>query len=193
MDRNAVTNIINRGGTILGSARLPEFSKDEVAQIAVEQFGLNINDRRLKTYNQDGRSYLNYSKNKYDTILMDAFKGTNAPFELTTYEALTNAKSMLNENGVVITNIISALEGDNAKFIQYEYATYKAVFDDVRIFRVADMDVNDIQNLILVGIKGNLKMDSSKSEEYSQYLNMQISDFKTDKTIVTDDFAPIGN
>lgn len=37
MDRNAVTNIINRGGTILGSARLPEFSKDEVAQIAVEQ------------------------------------------------------------------------------------------------------------------------------------------------------------
>ena len=166
---------------------------DKMTQIAVEQFGLNINDRRLKTYNQDGRSYLNYSKNKYDTILMDAFKGTNAPFELTTYEALTNAKSMLNENGVVITNIISALKGDNAKFIQYEYATYKAVFDDVRIFRVADMDVNDIQNLILVGIKGNLKMDSSKSEEYSQYLNMQISDFKTDKTIVTDDFAPIGN
>ena len=37
MDRNAVTNIINRGGTVLGSARLPEFSKDEVAQIAVEQ------------------------------------------------------------------------------------------------------------------------------------------------------------
>ena len=166
---------------------------DKMTQIAVEQFGLNINDRRLKTYSQDGRSYLNYSKNKYDTILMDAFKGTNAPFELTTYEALTNAKSMLNENGVVITNIISALKGDNAKFIQYEYAPYKAVFDDVRIFRVADMDVNDIQNLILVGIKGNLKMDSSKSEEYSQYLNMQISDFKTDKTIVTDDFAPIGN
>lgn len=37
MERNSVTNIINRGGTILGSARLPEFSKDEVAQIAVDQ------------------------------------------------------------------------------------------------------------------------------------------------------------
>lgn len=37
MDRNDVTNIINRGGTILGSARLPEFCKDEVARIAVEQ------------------------------------------------------------------------------------------------------------------------------------------------------------
>ena len=30
MDRSSVTNIINRGGTILGTARLPEFSEDEV-------------------------------------------------------------------------------------------------------------------------------------------------------------------
>ncbi len=37
MNRDAVTNIINRGGTILGSARLPEFSQDEVAQIALDQ------------------------------------------------------------------------------------------------------------------------------------------------------------
>lgn len=32
MDRSAVTNIINRGGTILGTARLPEFKEDEVAK-----------------------------------------------------------------------------------------------------------------------------------------------------------------
>ena len=37
MDRDTVTNIINRGGTVLGSARLPEFAKDEVAQIAADQ------------------------------------------------------------------------------------------------------------------------------------------------------------
>ena len=166
---------------------------DKMTQIAVEQFGLNINDKRLKTYSQDGRSYLNYSQNKYDTILIDAFKGTNAPFELTTYEALTNAKNMLNENGIVITNIISSLEGDDAKFIQYEYVTYKAVFDDVKVFKVADRDASDIQNLILIGIKGDTEIDNSKFEEYSQCLNMQISDFKTDKKIVTDEFAPIGN
>ena len=166
---------------------------DKMTQIAVEQFGLNINDKRLKTYSQDGWSYLNYSQNKYDTILIDAFKGTNAPFELTTYEALTNAKNMLNENGIVITNIISSSEDDDAKFIEYEYSTYKAIFDDVKVFKVADRDASDIQNLILVGIKGNTEIDNSKFEEYSQYLNMQISDFKTDKKIVTDDFAPIGN
>mgnify|MGYP004639751041 FL=1 len=166
---------------------------DKMTQIAIEQFGLNINDERLKTYSQDGRSYLNYSKNKYDTILIDAFKGTNAPFELTTYEALTNAKNMLNENGMVITNIISSLEGEKSKFIEYEYATYKAVFDDVKIFRVADIEKNDIQNLILVGIKGNTNIDETKYDEYSQYINRQVNDLKTDKKVVTDDFAPIGN
>ena len=166
---------------------------DKMTQIAVEQFGLNINDERLKTYSQDGRSYLNYNKNKYDTILVDAFKGTNAPFELTTYEALTNAKNMLNENGVVITNIISALDGENAKFIEYEYTTYKAVFDDVKIYKVVNMENDSIQNLILVGVKGNPEKNDSKSEEYAQYLNMQIANLKTDKQVVTDDFAPIGN
>ena len=166
---------------------------DKMTQIAVEQFGLNINDERLKTYSQDGRSYLNYSKNKYDTILIDAFKGMNAPFELTTYEALVNAKNMLNDNGVVITNIISSLDGKNSKFIEYEYATYKAVFDDVKIFKVTNTEKSDIQNLILVGLKGTTITDEAKYEEYSQYLNMQVSDFKTDKGLVTDDFAPIGN
>lgn len=166
---------------------------DKMTQIAVEQFGLNINDERLKTYSQDGRSYLNYNQNKYDTILIDAFKGTNAPFELTTYEALTNAKDMLNENGVVITNIISALEGKKSKFIKYEYATYKAVFDDVKVFKVTDREQSEVQNLILVGIKGTPDIDESKYDEYLQYINMQFNDFETDKEVVTDDFAPIGN
>ena len=166
---------------------------DKMTQIAKEQFGLNANDERLKTYSQDGRSFLNYSKNKYDTILIDAFKGVNAPFELTTYEALTNAKNMLNEKGVVITNIISSLEGKDSKFIKYEYTTYKAIFDDVKIYRVADLENSRKQNLILVGIKGETEVDNSKKDEYSGYLNNQISNLEITGKIVTDDFAPIGN
>ena len=166
---------------------------DKMTQIAVEQFGVNINDSRLQVFNQDGRSYLNYSKNKYDTILIDAFKGLNAPFELTTYEALVHAKNMLNENGMVLTNIIASIEGEESDFIEYEYATYKAVFDDVKIFMVSNRDRTDRQNLILMGIKGNPQIDGTKTSEYLQYLDMEVNEFKTDKNIVTDDFAPIGN
>ena len=166
---------------------------DKMTQIAVDQFGLNINDSRLQIFNQDGRSYLNYSKNKYDTILIDAFKGLNAPFELTTYEALVYARNMLNENGLVLTNIIASIEGEESDFIEYEYATYKAIFDDVKIFMVANKDRTDRQNLILMGIKGNPQIDETKTSEYLQYLDMEATEFETDKNIVTDDFAPIGN
>ena len=166
---------------------------DKMTQIAEEQFGLNTSEPRLKIYTQDGRSYLNYSSNKYDTIMIDAFKGTNAPFELTTYEALVQAKNMLNDNGMVLTNVISSVEGEESKFIKYEYATYKAVFDDVKIFMVSNHDKYDKQNLILVGIKGNPEKDTEKYEEYTKYLNMEVTEFETDKQIVTDDFAPIGN
>lgn len=166
---------------------------DKMTKIAIDQFGLNINEPRLKIYNQDGRSYLNYSENKYDTILIDAFKGVNAPFELTTYEALVNARNMLNENGIVLTNIISSVEGKDSKFIQYEYATYKAVFDDVKVFMVNSKDIEAKQNLILVGIKGNPQKDESKYDEYVNYLDTEVTEFETNKKIVTDDFAPIGN
>ncbi|MGI6608680.1 MAG: 6-phosphofructokinase [Erysipelotrichaceae bacterium] len=36
-DRNSVSGILNRGGTFLGSARLPEFVKEELQEIAIAQ------------------------------------------------------------------------------------------------------------------------------------------------------------
>ena len=165
---------------------------NKMTQIAAEQFGLDINEPRLKIYSQDGRSYLNYSENKYDTILIDAFKGSNVPFELTTYEALISAKNMLNENGMVLTNIISSLTGTDAKFIEYEYATYQKIFEEVRLFRVDNVEEETKQNLILVGIKGNPEKNEEKLKEYSEFLSMEVTNFFTDKQPVTDDYAPKG-
>ncbi len=167
---------------------------DKMTKIAEEEFGLNLNDERIKVYSQDGRSFFNYSKNKYDTILIDAFKGLNIPFELTTYEALENAKTLLNDNGLVITNIISGIDGNGADFLKYEYATYKAVFDDVKLFKVKDVrTTEESQNLILVGIKGELNVSEERKNEFSYLLDREITGFESDKKIVTDDFAPIGN
>ena len=165
----------------------------KMTQIAQEEFGLDLNNPNLKIYHQDGRSYLNYSKVKYDTILIDAFKGLNVPFELTTYEAMCKARDMLNEDGLVITNIISSLEGEQAKFIQHEYATYKAVFDDVKVFAVKTPDKTQTQNLILIGIQGHPEINVEKYEEYKNLLETEVVRFSSDKGISTDDFAPIGN
>ena len=45
----------------------------KMTQLAEEEFSLDINNPNLKIYHQDGRSFINYSKNKYDTIFIDAF------------------------------------------------------------------------------------------------------------------------
>ena len=164
-----------------------------MTELAVEQFNLDINNERLNVYHQDGRSFLNTTDNKYDVILIDAFKGENAPFELTTYEAMKNARNILNDNGMVITNIISSISGDNSDFIKYEYSTYKKVFDDVKVFKVRDVRDNLNQNLILIGFKGNTDIDDSKYEEYKDLLDMELVDFSSDKGISSDDYAPIGN
>ena len=167
---------------------------ETMTKIAEEEFGLDKSNPNLGLITQDGRSYLNYSEKKYDTIFIDAFKGMNAPFELTTYEAMKKAYEDLNDNGTVITNVVSALEGNDAEFIQYEYSTYKAVFDDVKVFKVnEDRQNNEMQNIILVGFKGSTNINEEKEEEYSDLLNSEIKDYTSDKSIVTDDYAPIGD
>ena len=167
---------------------------ETMTQIAEEEFGLDKNNPNLGLITQDGRSYLNYNEKKYDTVFIDAFKGLNAPFELTTYEAMQKVYDSLDENGTVITNIISSIEGDDADFIKYEYSTYKAIFDDVRVFQVNPNRLdNEDQNLILVGIKGNGNINTDKEEEYNELLSNEIKDFTSDKQVVTDDYAPIGD
>ena len=167
---------------------------EKMTQIAEEEFGLDKNNPNLGLITQDGRSYLNYNEKKYDTVFIDAFKGLNAPFELTTYEAMQKVYDSLDENGTVITNIISAIEGKDADFIKYEYSTYKAVFDDVKVYQVnSDHLPEEKQNLILVGIKGNGNINIDKEEEYNELLSNEIKDFTSDKQVVTDDYAPIGD
>ncbi len=134
------------------------------------------------------------TKKKYDAILIDAFKGVNAPFELTTYEAMKKAYENLNENGIVFTNIISSLEGEETDFIKYEYSTYKAVFDSVKIFKVRpEINNQEKQNLLLVGFKGENSINEEKTEEYEELLENEIKNFESDKEVVTDDYAPIGD
>ncbi len=62
----------------------------------------------------DARMNLKKSKEKYDIILLDAYgSGGQIPFHLMTYEFLEDVKAHLTERGVLVTNIIAALENEN--------------------------------------------------------------------------------
>ena len=136
---------------------------------------------------------MNKADKKYDCILIDAFKGIDAPFQLTTYEAILNTRRLLNDDGIVITNVISSLTGKNAKFIEHEYSTYKAVFENVKVFRAQNgFEDDELQNLILIGFKNGVIEDSNVGDKYKNLLNREVLDFTSSKGVVTDDLCAIG-
>lgn len=178
----------------------PESSLDvveidgELEGIAKEYFNY-ADDERIKIYNEDGRIFLNKNKLKYDSIFMDAFNSQfSIPFQLTTKETIEGLYNSLSDNGVVLANVISAIEGDGGRFLRAEIATYKTMFPQVYIFPVnKENDSYDIQNILLVALKSENKPSlTSENEEFNNYLeNYWSKEIENDMPILTDDFAPV--
>lgn len=168
----------------------------KTTEFAVKYFGLNINDQRLKIFHEDGRTFANYTKNKYDIIYVDAFRSFYAvPYQLTTLEAAKKIYEILNENGVVVLNIPSAIAGKMGKFFQSEYATFKKVFPQIRIYAATDPNQKEIiQNLILLGFKSSKPIENRESDDpkINEMLTHRFNgEIDPKAPILTDDFAPV--
>jgi spermidine synthase/MFS family permease len=105
-----------------------------VADVAQKWFGMTLDDR-LRLHVQDGRMFIHNSKKKYDAILLDAYTaGGRIPFHLTTREFLTEVRDHVRPGGVVLMNVISAVEGPASKLFRAEYKTFKNVFGAERVY-----------------------------------------------------------
>lgn len=166
----------------------------KVTEIAKQYFKLK-EDPRLAIYHEDGRAYLNTTKKKYDVIFGDAFGSHySVPYQLTTQEVVQRKYDILNDNGVVLINIISAIEGERGKLLRAEYATYQSVFPRVYIFPVRNpSDGYEVQNIILVALKSNkpprLSSTDPQLNEYVQHLWK--NEISHDVPLLTDNFAPV--
>jgi spermidine synthase len=166
----------------------------KITELAKEYFRLGENPR-LTIHHEDGRVYLNKTKEKYDAIFGDAFTSRySLPYQLTTKEAVQKKYDVLNDNGVVILNIISAIEGEKGEFLRAEYATYKNIFPQVYLFPVNYKDNGtETQNLILVALKSPQKQEfidpNSEVNEHLQHLWKK--EIVLDMPILTDDYAPV--
>ena len=158
--------------------RYPEATIDvveidpKVTELAKKYFRLEENPR-LTIYHEDGRVFLNQTQKKYDVIFGDAFNSLHSlPYQLTTKEAVQKKYNILNDDGVVILNIISAIEGEKGKFLRAEYATYKSLFPQVYLFPVRDPgDSNTVQNIILVALKSEKDQTFNDSDpKLNEYL-----------------------
>jgi spermidine synthase len=98
-----------------------------VLELAKKYFGIR-DEPNFSVVNLDGRSFLKNSSDKYDIILVDAYRGPFVPFHLLTKEFYALIKDHLAEGGVVMQNVEpttmlfdSAVLTINAVFPQVEF------------------------------------------------------------------------
>jgi len=152
-------------------------------------------DPRLRIFDEDARTFINFSKEKYDAIFDDAFSSaTTAPFQLTSIEAVRKQYDLLNDGGVVIANVGASINGPNGRFLRAEAATFAAVFPQVYIFPMTHpFDPNRVQNIMIAALKTEKPaVFSSDNKEFNAYLqHVWKQPLAADVPILTDDHAPI--
>src|SRR5215475_6646878 len=98
-----------------------------VVELARKYFGVR-DEPNFRVVNQDGRLFLSESKERYDIILIDAYRGPFVPFHLLTKEFYQIVKDHLADGGVVAQNVEpttmlfdSAVKTINAVFPQLDF------------------------------------------------------------------------
>lgn len=164
----------------------------KLTDLARQHFKLTP-DPRLRITHEDARTYLNRATEKVDIIYCDAFKSYSIPFQLTTREAITHMHDLLNDDGVLLVNIASAVEGDAGQFLRAEVATLKTKFPLIYVFLVQNAEnTTMVQNILIVALKSPKPPKFySLDPELNGYLqNVYIGDIGAAE-VLTDNYAPV--
>jgi spermidine synthase len=167
----------------------------KVTKLAHKYFRLEDNSR-LNIYHQDARVYLNNNQKQYDVIFGDAFGSRySVPYQLSTVEAIRKKYEALVEDGVVILNLISALEGEGAWFAHSQYLSYSQVFEQVFLFPVTNFENIDlVQNIMLIALKSKKEINWAEiNDDLQKYASnlYKLDDNNLYGLVLTDNYAPV--
>lgn len=164
-----------------------------VIKLAKEYFGVDSTDR-LHIHARDGRVFLMRSKERYDLVLLDAYRGPFVPFHLTTQEFYQLVKARLAPGGVVAQNV-----EPTTMFFDSAYKTMQSVFDNIDAYRGGN-------NIVLIGYSGpkltteELQRRATLADDklrlrypMSELIKARQDELPiaSDAKLLTDDFAPV--
>jgi spermidine synthase len=107
----------------------------EVVEVAHRFFGVPRGGR-LRAFAQDGRRFVQRAADRYDHVLLDAYLRDTLPFHLATREFYAEVRAKLNPGGVLVANVIGALEGPHSRLFRAVYRTLREVYPAVYVFPV---------------------------------------------------------
>jgi predicted membrane-bound spermidine synthase len=116
-----------------------------VLEVARRYFGFRDLDRQdlsapYVAFVEDARQFIRHGRGrfaKYDLIILDAYSGGGQiPAHLVTREFLGQVRERLADDGVLVSNIISPLDGPRSRFQRAEYRTIAEIFPNIYVFPV---------------------------------------------------------
>jgi spermidine synthase len=125
----------------------------EVVRVARQWFELP-DDPRITVAAEDGRRFLAASDERYDMIVIDAYFSDSIPFHLATAQFFELVRSRLTPGGVVVSNVIGAIEGEGSKLLRSMNKTYRSVFPTVALHPVGGG--GSLGNVIMIASEGGL-------------------------------------
>jgi len=162
-----------------------------VAELAQKYFFVKPDDK-LKLEVRDGRIFLVRTQEKYDLILVDAYRGPFVPFHLLTKEFFEIAKEKLAPGGVVVQNV-----EPSTMLYDAAIATIKSVFANVDVYQAGG-------NYVVIAYDGPPKtneellaraaeIDASAKPLYplAGMLMGRSTAGEVTANVLTDDFAPV--
>jgi spermidine synthase len=165
-----------------------------LTELARRYFHLKENNR-LRIFHEDARTYLSRSTERYDAIFVDVFSSSpSVPFQLTTLEAMRLMQGVLNDDGVILANVISGIDGDTGRYLRAQLKTLREIFPHVLVFPVSNTENAEfVQNIMIAALsqKDEPVLKNSDPELMnllSQHWSTKIAE---DIPVLRDEFAPV--
>ncbi len=166
-------------------------------------------DARQRIFVSDGRVFVRRSDAKYDVIILDAYFAEGIPFHLATKEFLELARDHLTPGGIVVSNIIGALDGPQSKLYRALHKTYGSVFAGLYPFPVAfglARNPTEMRTIILIatgkaGMKADEVLAAAKRLRAERKVTLPLDGYAKDfyekpvptddVPLLTDNYAPV--
>jgi spermidine synthase len=173
----------------------------EVVNVAKRYFMFEESER-MKVQAVDGRIFLQKTPHRYDIIVLDAYYADAIPFHLTTREFLQELKAKLTPTGIVVSNVIGNVRGDDSKLFRSIVKTLETEFTQTYVFPVVE-----VSNIIVIASQGKERLgkqevirrsraleDEGKVQfPLERYAHTYVVETipMGDVPVLTDDYAPV--